>query len=332
MATFKSIPSFLLAIFLFVGSIDASAVLHKRAGRTSPPSGCLTVRGSGTLSGEYSTVGAALTALGSSTTTACIFIYSGTYNEQLTISYGGNLTVYGYTTNTGTYKSNTVTITHGINSTTIGLDASSTVNIRSANFKAYNVNFANTYGAGVQAVAVTANGDQQGYYGCSFTGYQDTLYAKAGKQYYSNCYIEGAVDYIFGNAAAWFGECTIASNGGGAITASSRTLATDSSWYIIDSSTITQADGFSLTGKVYLGRPWRALARVIFQNSVLTDVVNAAGWTTLAADATPIFMEYANTGAGASTSARVYETAATGTVSKTTLWGSNWASWIDSSY
>ncbi|THV54479.1 hypothetical protein BGAL_0026g00340 [Botrytis galanthina] len=332
MATFKYIPSFLLAILLFVGSIDASAVLHKRAGRTSPPSGCLTVRGSGTLSGEYSTVGAALTALGSSTAVACIFIYSGTYNEQLTISYGGNLTVYGYTTNTETYKSNTVTITHGINSTTIGLDASSTANIKSANFKAYNVNFANTYGAGVQAVAVTANGDQQGYYGCSFTGYQDTLYAKAGKQYYSNCYIEGAVDYIFGNAAAWFGECTIASNGGGAITANSRTLATDSAWYVIDSSTITQADGFSLTGKVYLGRPWRALARVIFQNSVLTDVVNAAGWTTLAADATPIFMEYSNTGAGSSTSARVYETAATGTVSKTTLWGSNWASWIDSSY
>ncbi|KAF7894747.1 uncharacterized protein EAF01_010197 [Botrytis porri] len=332
MATFRYIPSFLLAILLFVGSIDASAVLHKRAGRTSPPSGCLTVRGSGTLSGEYSTFGAALTALGSSTAAACIFIYSGTYNEQVTISYAGKLTVYGYTTNTGTYKSNTVTITHGINSTTIGLDASSTANIRSANFKAYNVNFANTYGAGVQAVAVTANGDQQGYYGCSFTGYQDTLYAKAGKQYYSNCYIEGAVDYIFGNAAAWFGECTIASNGGGVITASSRTLATDSAWYIIDSSTITQADGFSLTGKVYLGRPWRALARVIFQNSVLTDVVNAAGWTTLAADATPIFMEYANTGAGSSTSARVYETAATGTVSMTTLWGSNWASWVDSSY
>lgn len=51
---------------------------------------------------------------------------------------------------TGTYKSNTVTITHGINSTSIGLDASSTAKITSANFKAYNVNFANTYGAGVQ--------------------------------------------------------------------------------------------------------------------------------------------------------------------------------------
>jgi pectinesterase len=42
-----------------------------------------------------------------------------------------------------------------------------------------------------QAVALTANGERQGYYGCSFKSYQDTLYAKAGYQYYSNCYIEG---------------------------------------------------------------------------------------------------------------------------------------------
>ncbi|RAL62993.1 hypothetical protein DID88_004080 [Monilinia fructigena] len=274
MATLRYLHNFLVTIFFLIISIDAAALVQKRAGRTSPPAGCLTVRGSGTLSGEYNTFKAALTALGSSTEVACIFLYSGTYNEQITINYAGNLT----------------------------------------------------------AVAVTASGDQQGYYGCSFTGYQDTLYAKSGKQYYSNCYIEGAVDYIFGSAAAWFGECTIASNGGGAITANSRELATDSGWYVIDSSTITQANGYSLTGKVYLGRPWRALARVIFQNSVLTAVVNSAGWTTLAADATPIFEEYANTGAGSSTSARVYETVATGAVNKNTLWGNNWASWIDTSY
>jgi len=49
--------------------------------------------------------------------------------------------------------------------------------------------------------------------------------------------MEGAVDYIFGNAAAWFGECTIASNGGGAITATSRETASDPSWYVFDHST-----------------------------------------------------------------------------------------------
>lgn len=86
---------------------------------------------------------------------------------------------------------------------------------------------------------MAANGDKQGYYACGFYGYQDTLYAKSGRQYYSNCYVEGAVDYIFGNAAAWFGECTVASNGGGFITANSRTSAEDTGWYVFDHSTVS---------------------------------------------------------------------------------------------
>lgn len=65
-----------------------------------------------------------------------------------------------------------------------------------------------------------------------------SLYAKAGYQYYSNCYIAGATDYIFGDASAWFGECTIASKAGGVITASSRETEDDTSWYVIDHSTV----------------------------------------------------------------------------------------------
>lgn len=77
---------------------------------------------------------------------------------------------------TGTYKSNTVTITHTISSSEAGsLDASSTINVVSDNFNLYNVNVANGFGKGAQAVALTANGNQQGYYGCQFDGYQDTL-------------------------------------------------------------------------------------------------------------------------------------------------------------
>jgi len=310
-----------------------SKELAKRTARESAPDGCLTVRISGTEAGEYSTLSSALAALGSSTTEACIFMYSGTYEEAVTINYKGKLTLYGYTTDTGYQKYNTVAVEHSLNSATAGnLDASSTANIVSTNFSAYNIDFKNTYGAGAQAVAVTANGDQQGYYACGFYGYQDTLYAKSGKQYYSNCYMEGAVDYIFGDAAAWFGECTIASNGGGAITATSRETTDDTTWYVIDSSTITAASGYTLTGDVYLGRPWRQYSRVIYQNSVLTDIVNAAGWTTLASGATPIFEEWDNTGAGSDTSERIYETTATGPVSKDTLWGSGWKEWTDDSY
>ncbi|TRX90476.1 hypothetical protein FHL15_008645 [Xylaria flabelliformis] len=288
-----------------------ATTLVKRASRTSAPSGCLSVKPGTTTSGWYQTLTAALNSL-SGTSSACIFLYSGTYNEQVVIQYGGPLTIYGYTTN-------------------------STVQVKSNKFSMYNINVVNGYGAGAQAVALTANGNQQGYYGCivkdenEMSDNPDSLYAKAGDQYYSNCYIAGATDYIFGKAAAWFGECTIASKAGGAITANSREETSDTTWYVIDHSTITSVSGTSLSGKVYLGRPWRVLARVIYQYNTLTSVVAAAGWTTLADNATPIFQEYQNTGDGSSTSSRVYETATSTAVTKSVLWPNGY-SWIDTSY
>ncbi|KAG5350670.1 hypothetical protein C0989_009909 [Termitomyces sp. Mn162] len=197
----------------------------------------------------------------------------------------------------------------------------------------YNVNIKNTYGPGVQATALAARGIKQGYYGCAFYGYQDTLLADAdGPQYYSNCYIEGAVDYIYGAASAWFGECTLASVGGGAITANSREVASDTSYYVIDSSTIASNTSTDLTQKVYLGRPWRVLARVVFQRSILPNIINVAGWTTMAANATPIFQEYANTGAGSDTSKRMYETPLDTLITHAQVLGSDYATWIDESF
>ncbi len=54
----------------------------------------------------------------------------------------------------------------------------------------YNVNVANTYGKGTQAIAISQYGSRVGFYACSFTGYQDTLYANAGTQVYLKGYIE----------------------------------------------------------------------------------------------------------------------------------------------
>lgn len=97
------------------------------------------------------------------------------------------------------------------------------------------------------------------------------------------------MDYIFGDAAAWFESSTIASNGGGSITANSRETADDTTWYVFNKCTIQQSENTTsdLTGKVYLGRPWRGLARVMFQRSTLSDIINADGWTTMADNATP---------------------------------------------
>ena len=129
----------------------------------------------------------------------------------------------------------------------------------------------------------------------------------------------------------WIAESDLVCNGQGSITAMSRE-SDDSTWYVIDHSNVRAASGVSLVGKVYLGRPWRVLARVMYQNSNLSNIINAAGWTTMAEGATPIYMEFGNSGDGANTSARKYETKAAAAVTKATVLGSDYSTWIDSSY
>ncbi|KAJ6177871.1 hypothetical protein N7519_008332 [Penicillium mononematosum] len=309
--------NFLLTVLsLGTAVLAAPTELVTRAARTSAPSGCLTVGSNG----KYSTIGDALTALGSSSAAACIYVASGTYEEQITINYAGALTLYGETADTETYKKNTVTITHTISSPQAGsLDKSATVNVVADGFKMHNINVVNGFGKGAQAVA---------FYACQFSGYQDTLYAKAGRQYYANCKVEGAVDYIFGAASAWFNNCDIVSNGPGAITASSRQTTTDTTWYAFDDCTVKAASSAIKVGTVFLGRPWRVLARVIFQNSSLRSVVNPKGWTTMADGATPLYYEYNNSGAGSDTSERQFETHISAAVTKETVLGSDYATWI----
>ncbi|KAF5249387.1 hypothetical protein FANTH_5268 [Fusarium anthophilum] len=342
---------FQLALFLSQGlSSGEAASLPIRAdnSRTVAPADCIVVKPSGASASEFTSLQAAVNSISSSTKPTCIFLNSGTYNERVEIKVKAPLTLYGSTTeydrihlekqNTltqclsiGSYKKNTVVIQNTLGSQDAGsLDASSTVNLRSNDFAAYNIDFVNGYTAG-QAVALTANGNKTGFYGCSFKSYQDTLYVKAGWMYYSNCYIEGAVDYIFGNGHAWIGESTIASNGPGYITASSRTEPTDTSRYIIDHSTITPTGTQDLTNKVYLGRPWRVNARVMYQYSTLTNVVRPEGYAPMAEDATPIFQEFGNTGAGADTSQRKYFTPSDKALTKQDLWGADFK-WYDTSY
>lgn len=57
---------------------------------------------------------------------------------------------------------------------------------------------------GKQAVAMRISGDTAAFLGCKFLGAQDTLYDHIGRHYYKDCYIEGSVDFIFGNALSFY--------------------------------------------------------------------------------------------------------------------------------
>lgn len=90
--------TFLLYIIGFAALVANTSPLEKRTARTTNPGGCLEVQGTNPISSQYKTLGLAVAALGSGTSAQCIFVWPGTYVEQVVIEYGGPLTLYGYST------------------------------------------------------------------------------------------------------------------------------------------------------------------------------------------------------------------------------------------
>lgn len=92
------------------------------------------------------------------------------------------------------------------------------------------------------------------------------------------------------------------------------------------------------SGAYYLGRPWSAYARVVFQETSMSDVINSAGWTQWSTaspnTATAYFGEYDNTGAGASGTRASFATKLNAPVSIETILGSEYesAGYYDASY
>jgi len=334
-------------VFALLGAIPTFAApsgskLAKRASRTSPPAGAKVVRASGAASGEFSTVQAAVNSLPNDSTSQSIFIFPGTYNEVVKITRSGPLTIYGSTTDTTSYTSNSVTIQASNSAASAGSDpASATLQVTKASFKLYNVNLRNNFGQGSQALAVNADGDQQGYYGVAFYGFQDTVLAESGNQIYAHCYIEGAVDYIFGqHARAFFTRSVIASVAAGTILANGRNSSSDTSFFVIDESQVIQSSSAttSLTGKVFLGRPWGAFSRAAVAGVSLSSIINSAGWeewsTATPNTANSDFIEFNNSGAGAAGTrpSWVHKATSDSGLDIASILGSGYTSWVDTSY
>ncbi|KAL3564578.1 hypothetical protein D5086_033977, partial [Populus alba] len=77
-------------------------------------------------------------------------------------------------------------------------------------FLARDITFQNTAGASkYQAVALRVESDFAAFYKCGMVAYQNTLHVHSNRQFFTNCYIAGTVDFIFGNSAAVFQDCDI---------------------------------------------------------------------------------------------------------------------------
>ncbi|KAH7094454.1 carbohydrate esterase family 8 protein-like protein [Paraphoma chrysanthemicola] len=293
--------------------IPLTAAGNGKYNRVTPERGSIIVDSSGKQDGSYTSIGAAVQNILRNTTAAqSIFILPGTYSEQVYIPpLAGPLSIQGFTTDARTYKDNTVTITGNLsrkNPNITNNDMTATVRLWTSNVKLYNLNLENTFGSATasgQALALSAQKTNQGFYGCKFTGWQDTVYANEGRQIYAKSYINGAVDFIFGlRALAWFEDVDIESIGSGYITANGREAENNTSIYVINKSKISGTSGPNST---YLGRPWRPFSRVIFQKTQISDVVRPEGWVrwdNVQSTDNVVYKEYKNFGPGALTSQR----------------------------
>ncbi|KAK8210151.1 hypothetical protein M8818_003639 [Zalaria obscura] len=292
----ESYNATIAAIKTYTYPTNATVNAHPDSG-TVPPVDAVIVSVDGSNNASFTNLTAALDSLPNDDTNQTIFLYPGSYNEQVpSIDRSGPVRIIGYTSGSPgqSYADNEVTITYSRGLSVSPLPAghsdaeTATLATESNRISFYNIDIINTDnldGATSSYVTLAASiyGNDIAFYGCSFIGWQDTLLTGQtnGYQYYESCYIDGAIDYIWGYSKAYFKGCTLASKRAkSCITAQSRADSSAIGGYIFDQCLFTEADGVSsdVDGTVYLGRPYSAYALVVVKNSYLDSVISPSGW------------------------------------------------------
>lgn len=180
-----------------------------------------------------------------------------------------------------------------------------TLRVQGNDISMENLTIQNTAGRVGQAVALHVDGDRFLIKNCKLLGNQDTLLtASEGREYFDHCYIEGTTDFIFGNATAVFQSCIIKSLTNSFVTAASTTTHQKFGYVFLNCQLIAGPEAT----QVYLGRPWRANAKVVFMNCTLGNHIRKEGWENWGKkenELTAYYAEYNNLGEGAATNNRV---------------------------
>ena len=225
-----------------------------------------------------------------------IRIAPGTYKEKLRIDKNG-IELRG----TGALPKDVLLTYDDSAKSAGGTNKSFSVAVTGDDFYAENLTIQNDWekknarmGEGAQAVALMITGDREVLRHVRLLGYQDTLYATSklchvpgdagtvachsSRQLFEDCYIEGHVDFIFGDSKAVFKNCEIhgMTHPVIALTAQSKAYPLEDSGYLFLHCTVT-AD--VAVDKIYFGRPWRAYSTVYFIDTELKgSVIQPEGW------------------------------------------------------
>jgi pectinesterase len=287
--------------------LTITTVAALAAAFAAPVSAAATVTVAADGSGNYTTIQAAVAAVGSGTV---ISVQPGTYHGQVSIPAAKS----GITIQGATGTATDVVITGNTPQSTAGAQGSATLLDLARDTTIRNLTVQNTYGEGSQALAVYAGGDRQVYRNVRMLGYQDTFLSWGGtgsaqvRQYVYKSYIEGAVDFIYGNGDLVIDSTSIVSlnrnsNNNGYITAAA-TNASNKYGILITRSAFTSS---AAAQTVALGRCWHAgnaadaIGQVLVRDSSLGGHIRQAGaWQDMSGFSwkTCRFNEYNNSGAG----------------------------------
>jgi polygalacturonase len=320
-----------------VGGVGVS--IDDEISNNDPPYSCGTVfPGIGPVltvgeGGDYSSVQDAVNALPPTGGTVKISPSSSPYTEVVRIEapnvrlvgLGGSPAdvVITYNNSAGTSDGN---------GGTLGTSGSATLFAEGDGFFAENLTIQNT-----RAVALSVTADRAIFRNVRIIGRHHTLYARSkgcgagtctpARQYFHGSYIEGTVDFIFGDAAAVFDRCTIQiaadigpdGRGGhhrATITAQAKRFDNYLSGFVFINSAIhtgvqSSSQSDSAPPKLYLGRPRRPKSTNVWLNTYMAAPVNPAGWIELEPGTTSnlptaYFGEYRSFGPGSSAGREPY--------------------------
>lgn len=257
-------------------------------------------------SGDFTTIQSAIESCKSfPDTRITMYVKNGTYHEKVKIpTCNTGLSIIGESVEKtiisfGDYFNK---MNQGRNSTFFTY----TMLVEADDFYAKNLTIENSAGPVGQAVALHVEGNRCVFRNCRILRNQDTLYTAGqnSRQYFTDCYIEGTTDFIFGAATVLFEGCTVNSKTNSYITAAS-TVKGKPYGYVFRNCKITASEGVN---KVYLGRPWRDYAKVVFMNCELEAHIVPEGWANwdkTTRDKTAYFAEFENKGKGANPEKRV---------------------------
>lgn len=271
----------------------------------------------------YRTVAAAISAApDSSGAPFVIFIRNGRYHEKLSVDKA-NITLRGESRDSTILSFDASADSPDPAGGTYGTRGSFTLRVSAPDFRAEHITIENAFDfrsnaaraetdpakvKNAQAVALFLDrgSDRAAIVDCVLLGWQDTVYANAGRAWFHDCIILGQTDFIFGAGIAVFDDCDIVSRGAGYIAAPS-TPQLQRFGFVFIGSRLGRESQAVRKNTVALGRPWHPASNpnvnpsVVYIDCNLDDHILEEGWAQMGGYTpdTARFYEYHDHGVGA---------------------------------